>query len=326
MSDDVWTFVVAVFSLGGCVGALFSPLLCSLYSRSRCLLCASLGYGIGAIFMSSASSSVAFIIGRFSVGCAAGLASAVVPAYISECAPLRAKGLLACFHSAFICLGITLSSAISIPLNGQPHWRYLLGLTAVPAFLYCLSSFFLVESPKELLSRNEREKAHKALCRLRARPECSEELSIMENNVECSSMGLKAILQDKVYRKALLIALSLQFAQQASGINAILQFSATIFKNLTESPTTANWLGVSVTGVNLIVALGGAAAVDFCGRRKILLGSIGGMAICHLLATLFAKTLHNPNISIVFLILAVATYAAGLGSMFISFALCVPFF
>ena len=112
-------------------------------------------------------------------------------------------------------------------------------------------TFFLVESPVWLLTKGKDKEAHAALAKLRI-PQVGfvEEMiaemkdTIAEDNSKQGSEeqgGFNALLTDSNSRKAMIIGVGLMFAQQLSGINAVMFYAGQIFQAVPNtSDATAN--------------------------------------------------------------------------------------
>ena len=88
------------------------------------------------------------MIGRIIVGLGVGIASMVVPVYLSEVSPIKKRGeIVACFI-----LAVTLGqlSASIIALACGRNWRLMLGIAAIPAFVQLVWMFFMPESQRWL--------------------------------------------------------------------------------------------------------------------------------------------------------------------------------
>lgn len=85
------------------------------------------------------------LIGRVIVGLGVGLASMTVPVYIAECAPEELRGALVSIDVLLITTGQFVSYIVdAIFLNVPYNWRWMLGLSAVPAILQFVRSPLLI--------------------------------------------------------------------------------------------------------------------------------------------------------------------------------------
>ena len=82
--------------------------------------------------------------GRIIVGLGVGLASMTVPVYISECAPEELRGALVSIDVLLITTGQFVSYCVDAVFLHVPYnWRWMLGLSAVPAILQFVYFYLL---------------------------------------------------------------------------------------------------------------------------------------------------------------------------------------
>ena len=67
------------------------------------------------------------------MGVGVGVASQIVPLYLSEVAPMQIRGKLVAFNIATITIAQLTSSVVSYMI--RPDWRMMLGLAAFPAII-----------------------------------------------------------------------------------------------------------------------------------------------------------------------------------------------
>ena len=88
----------------------------------------------------------------------------VVPLYIAEMAPARARGRLIGLNNMSITGGQGISYAIGAAFASVSHgWRYMVGLGAVPAIILASLLPFCPESPRHLAYNNRVPEAQRVL-------------------------------------------------------------------------------------------------------------------------------------------------------------------
>ena len=90
-------------------------------------------FTVGALTMMLAQSIFILMVGRTIVGLGVGIASLVVPVYLSEISPVEVRGMTVAFDVLLITLGQFISSIISLALGNR--WRLMLGLAGIPSVL-----------------------------------------------------------------------------------------------------------------------------------------------------------------------------------------------
>lgn len=121
------------------------------------------------------------------------------------------------------------------------------------------------------------------------------------------------------YRKPLLLAFSIAFFNQLSGINAFLYCAPRIFElaGLEKSASFLSSIGIGV--INLIFTLIGISLIDKYGRKTLMyLGSVGYIISLGLVTTAFyfeSKGMAVP----LFFFLFIASHAVGQGTVILVF-------
>src|SRR5262249_1472743 len=122
-----------------------------------------------------------FVFWRIVGGGAIGLASNLSPLYIAEVAPAEARGRLVSLNQFTIVIGVWLApfvnwrignlhpwpaqptpDAIAASWAGQTGWRWMFGVTAVPALIFLIGMSFVPESPR-WLSKNGKSQLARAV-------------------------------------------------------------------------------------------------------------------------------------------------------------------
>ncbi|XP_055365337.1 proton myo-inositol cotransporter-like isoform X3 [Betta splendens] len=257
--------------------------------RRVCILVASCIFSVGGIVLSVAPDKVVLLVGRIIVGLGIGIASMTVPVYIAEVSPPHLRGQLVTINSLFITGGQFIASVVDGAFSylRRDGWRYMLGLSVVPAVVQFIGFIFLPESPRWLLQKGRTQEARQVLSRIRGDQSIEEEYdtirtSIEEEATEASGGGLVVwrILSYAPTRRALIVGCGLQMFQQLSGINTVMYYSATILQMAgVRDVKRAIWLAAATSATNFVFTLVGVWLVERVGRRKLTLGSLLGTAL-----------------------------------------------
>lgn len=287
LNNQQQELVVSVTIIGAMATAAVSGVLNDRYGRKPVIMASSVVFVLGAIVMAVSRNYEELLVGRLIVGLGVGASSMSVPVYVSEAAPAPIRGFLVTCVNVAITSGQFISSLVDGGFS-EVHdgWRYMLGLAAVPAFIQLVGFLFLPESPRWLVKKAKIEQATVALAKLRG-PEydvdeeirdVQESLTIEENS--SGQVDLWSLLTQPHVRRALWVGCALQAAQQLSGINTVMYYSATILKlaGFTDN-TTAIWLACVVSFMNMVGSSIGLYLVERTGRRRLTLTSLFAVAV-----------------------------------------------
>ena len=86
----------------------------------------------GAIVLSIAYTYSLLVIGRLIIGVGVGLASMVVPIYISEISPRQHRGRLVTLNVLFITGGQVVAYLVGIAFVEKGGWRWMFGVSGIP--------------------------------------------------------------------------------------------------------------------------------------------------------------------------------------------------
>jgi SP family arabinose:H+ symporter-like MFS transporter len=279
-------------ALVGCIiGVAFSGELSDRLGRKKPLLLSATLFllsAIGCAFMPSLSWVIA---SRVLGGIGIGIASNVVPLYISEIAPAKIRGRLVTYYQFALTLGILvayLSNAWLVSYaNGAADgslfkaeiWRAMFGLGAIPAILFLVGLFVVPESPRWLIQKGRKAEGLDIISRI-----SGHEASSTSTEHAVHREGSYKELFAPGMRKALLIGILLPLFSQFSGINAIIYYGPSILSNAGISLSNSLISQVIFGVANMLFTLIAIWKVDSWGRRPLYLWGTAGAAIT-LLAT-----------------------------------------
>ncbi|XP_049330604.1 solute carrier family 2 member 13b isoform X1 [Astyanax mexicanus] len=285
----LWQELLVSSTVGAAaVAALAGGFLNGALGRRLCILLASFIFSVGGVVLSLSPNKEVLLVGRLIVGLGIGIASMTVPVYIAEVSPSHLRGQLVTINTLFITGGQFIASVVDGAFSYLSHggWRYMLGLSAVPAVLQFIGFLFLPESPRWLLQKGRSQQAREVLTHIRATENVDEEFNNIKNIIEeeekesGGGLVLWRILTSAPARRALVVGCGLQMFQQLSGINTVMYYSATILQMAgVRDDKMAIWLSAATAFTNFLFTLVGVWLVERVGRRKLILGSIVGTTV-----------------------------------------------
>lgn len=315
-SDAIHGSVVMAMALWGTVvGAIFGGFPTNTFGRKKTLLAIGALYFISAIGSALVDDPYIFAAFRFIGGLGVGASTIAAPAYVSEIAPQKDRGRLVSLYQFNIVLGILIAFLSNYLLRntGAEPWRWMLGVEAIPAFIYILFVLSIPESPRWLISKGKIEKAKATLQIIN--PNINIQDKIMEIRLQAENQVSGENIFMKKYRFPLILAFLIAFFNQLSGINAFLYYAPRIFEEAGLGESTALLSSIGIGLVNLIFTLFGVFLIDRLGRKKLMyIGSVGYIISLSLVAAAFFLNWGGYFVPI-FLFLFIASHAIGQGAV-----------
>lgn len=291
MTPAVTGWVVSAALLGSLFGALAAGSAADRIGRRKVISIAAIVFSLGIVGAALSPDVSALIASRLVLGVAVGIATAIIPVYISEIAPAQERGARSGLFQVMIMVGVLASSIVALLLAPYGAWRWMFGLGLVPAIGMLVGAQVLPESPRWLVDRGRENEARAVLRRLRQGDVEAELDSIREiSQAKAERAGLAAILGSAPGRRLLLIGCGLGILQQLVGINAVTYYAPSLLKNIgfTDWTAIAANLGISAIGLITTVVMA-IVVVDRFGRRQPLMwGALGMAASMALLGGVFA--------------------------------------
>ncbi|PPR95842.1 hypothetical protein GOBAR_AA24846 [Gossypium barbadense] len=289
------------------------------FGRRVSILVADVLFFVGSIVMAVAMAQWMIILGRIFVGFGVGMASMTAPLYISEASPARIRGALVSTNGLLITGGQFLAYLINLAFTHAPGtWRWMLGVAGLPTLVQFILMLTLPESPRWLYRQNKVEEAKAILEKLYPSDEVLEEINALRISVEAEKADehaiggslmqkLKGAFGNVVVRRGLYAGVTVQVAQQFSGINTVMYYSPMIVQF---AGFASNWCKWSMSGsderyeecmsgeTSYLVQGWLPKALDY-GRRKMMLISMMGIITCLLALTVvfWQAAIRSPQLN-----------------------------
>ena len=309
-SNDIGTgFNVASMLIGCAVGAFFAGRLADIYGRKTLLMVAAVLFIASAWGSGIAGSSGEFVFYRLIGGMAVGAASVTSPAYISEIAPARMRGMLSTMQQIAIILGLFTAfisnyflaaeagASTSLFWLDYEAWRWMFWMELIPASLFLILLFFIPESPRYLVLKGAQERATDVLAKLYGSANAQAKFTQIKQSLTADHQQPKlSDLLDKQsgkLRSIVWVGLGLATFQQLVGINVIFYYGAVLWQAAGFSESDALSINVISAGISVIACIITVFTIDKIGRKPLLLIGSVGMAVT--LATLVA-VFANANV------------------------------
>jgi len=316
--DALQTELVTTILLWGCaLGAALAGFLSDRYGRRAVLLAAGTLFCFSALGSAFSATLWQLFVARAAGGVAIGSASMIAPLYIAEIAPARLRGRLVTVNQLAMVVGILVAFISNYALAGIAHgaWRWMFGLGALPAAVFCLLLLWIPESPRWLLQRGLRDQARAVRLQFSSAEDVEGELAEMDRAIGEESGSYRELF-GRALRKPMTLAILLAIIQQATGINTVLYYGSIVFsEHVGASASGAMGMNIMVGVVNLLFTIAAFFGIDRLGRKPLLLIATAGMGAC-LTAFSLLLIFHSGNALLLLLPILgyVAFFAFGLGS------------
>ncbi|XP_027117493.1 inositol transporter 1-like isoform X2 [Coffea arabica] len=287
--------IVSMALCGAMIGAATGGWINDAYGRKKATLSADVVFVLGSIVMAVAPDPYVLILGRFLVGLGVGVASVTAPVYIAEASPSEIRGGLVSTNVLMITGGSFLSYLVNLAFTEvRGTWRWMLGVSGVPAVIQFFLMLFLPESPRWLYLKKDKSKAIAVLSKIYDPDRLEEEIDQLaaafdEETNRRNTVGYWDVFKSKEMRLAFLAGAGLQAFQQFTAMNAI----------------------GTIVGIYLI---------DHVGRRKLALSSLAGVFLSLVLlagAFLLQTSSHATGLygwlAVIGVVLYIAFFAPGMG-------------
>ncbi|KAH6871232.1 major facilitator superfamily transporter sugar, partial [Thelonectria olida] len=268
---------------------------------------------IGGALQCGSQSPAMFLVSRAVAGLAAGHTMAAMPTYFTEVAPPRSRGLITGAHGIFINVGYCTAGWIGLVFGcyftpgSEFAWRFPFAVVIIWGFCLLAGSFYVPESPRFLIQRDEHQKALDVLVRLHrdlSDPNSTfahQELQmiverwVVEKEI-VSRDGRWRLFTKKTNRKRLVLAWLVMVGGQNIGPLVINNYNVLLYGSLGLGPTISLLLSAVYNSVSLIVACIGGLISDRLGRRRAMItGYVSVTCAFAILTGLIAKYNNTPT-------------------------------
>jgi sugar porter (SP) family MFS transporter len=311
--------IATTLALGMIIGALAGGRLADRLGRRVTMVGVAVGYVVFALLSAVAQGIVFLDIARFLVGLTVGVTLVAAPVFIAESSPARSRGSLLVAYQVATVAGIMCAYLVDYALAPAAAWRWMFGLSAIPAAAITVVLLRLPDTPRWYAMRGRREEAAEVLARIDPAVDVEAELDEIAASLREERGGSLAQLLRPPYRRAALFVIGLGLLVQLTGINAIVYFTPLIFTKLGLTGNTALLLVPAlVQFVALLATVLALRIVDRAGRRRVLLAGIATMVVANvLMIAVFAAGLGGGVTGLAFagILLFTAGFDFGFGAL-----------
>lgn len=274
--ESSWVIVIAT---GGMVLSCYpSAYIMDKYGRKITLLLGVIPLLTGWLMTGLANSLWMLLVARTLFGMSFAFTSMIISVYLGEIASPRIRGYSITTMFVMGQLGVLVMYSVAPYLSiATTAW-----ISMAPPILFLLTFIWMPETPYFLLGKGKREEARNVLVKLRGHDNIDEEFEQIENNINESNknQGTFRELLSPNYRKGLTNLFIITLVVYFSGYSTIQDYSQTIFSKI-ENNLEPQEISIILASVSLVSVFIANVAIDYLGRKPLLLISVTMCAICN---------------------------------------------
>ncbi|EPE02782.1 mfs monosaccharide transporter [Ophiostoma piceae UAMH 11346] len=316
-SNGLTGAISATYIAGEVLGSITQIFVADQLGRIRFLEICCVIVTVGCTLQAAAINIGMLLGGRAIAGFAVGGLSCTIPIYVIEISPPKYRGLIGGISGLGMAVGTMSSNWVGFACGFAPYgalqWRLPLGLQ-IPfgVILFCGLVTFMPHSPRQLIVKGKVDEARALFLRIRtagldvssddfhdsqAYHEILEEFSLMRAQLQFEKereLSYRDIF--KIYRRRVLVSISVQVLTSLTGINVIQYYQTKLYKSLGITSQTGLCLA-AVWGT--VAVISNVIAVYFLpdrwGRRKMLLTGVGCVILTEIYAAVMQHQFQNTD-------------------------------
>lgn len=323
LSDITKGWYVGCALAGSIGGVIVAGSLADKFGRKIVLLLSAVLFSVSGIGCMIAGNEVQLVIARILGGIGIGVASVISPLYIAEVSVPSFRGRLVSMYQLAITVGflgaymanyglhqysVTLiekgaTAGLFGKIFASEAWRGMLGMESLPAILFFIVLFLIPESPRWLIVKGKELKAALILKKIYGEKEAGKQVSNVKKLIEAETASDWKMLFQPGFRMALFIGVSLAILGQFMGVNAVLYYGPTIFKESGLSSGDSLFYQSLVGLVNMLTTILALIIIDKVGRKQLVYWGVSGMIISLVLIAIYFAFGTSLGLASVFLLI-----------------------
>ena len=303
LSAGQLSIIVASVLLGSVLSTLFAGLLADYFGRKPLMIASGVLFALSIPLIALAQGFMPLVLGRLLQGVSAGLIGVVIPLYLAECLGAEQRGKGTGIFQWMLTLGIVVAAVIAYLFSIRAEeigllrdtqqlfnfqdlaWRSIFWASLPPGVLFIIGALMVSESPRWLVRHGRLAAARVALLRSHSPLEADRELEEMarilasERTGSGMTIGTRDTLFQRRYVIPFVLACVILACNQATGINSIIGYNATILIQAGLNDAQAHLGYVILTAVNFLFTMVGVVLVDRKGRKFLLSVGTSGIIV-----------------------------------------------
>ena len=304
--------------IGSITGVALAGIISDKLGRRITMFIAACLFTASGIWCSFSYSFNILVLARFTGGIGIGIISIVAPMYISEIAVTKYRGRLVSLYQLAITFGflaayfmnyilLNLSKTTSFTSDilqlifVNEVWRSMFGMEAVPAFVFFVILFFIPESPRWLILHHKEDSASQVFNHIYiSNEEVRHQIEDTKSTISSTSKSEWHTLFQPGIFKAVVIGVCIAILGQFMGVNAILYYGPSIFKDAGMSNPLFCQILVGI--VNTVATIIAMFIIDKLGRKKLVYFGVSGMIISLIFISFYFMEKGAMQLSVYFML------------------------
>ncbi len=312
--------------VGSITGVIFAGALSDNFGRKKTMIISAILFTVSAAGCAISANLTQLVIYRIIGGMGIGIISIVSPLYISEVSPAAYRGRMVTLYQLAITVGFlgaylmnyyllntsysfSSANATLTKIFATEVWRGMLGAETLPALLFFIVIFFIPESPRWLVVKNDEAGARNIFSRIYAAEEAvSFQLSETRQMLQAETKSDWRMLFQPGIFKAVVIGCAIAILGQFMGVNAVLYYGPSIFESSGLSSGDSLFYQSLIGLVNMGTTVIALLIIDKVGRKKLVYFGVSGMILSLLLIGFYFLKGEIMGMSNVFLLICFLLY------------------
>lgn len=293
--------------VGSIGGVMVAGPLSDKYGRKIILFLSAFLFTASAIGCMISPNENMLVFYRIVGGVGIGVASVISPLYIAEISVPRYRGQLVSLYQLAITIGFLGAYLANFGLQNYADsllqaeateglynkifateaWRGMLGMEAIPAIVFIAVLFLIPESPRWLIVKGKEKRATVIMNRIYGVSEVPAQIKNIKDLISGEVSSDWRLLFQPGFRLALFIGVALAILGQFMGVNAVLYYGPTIFRESGLSSGDSLFYQVMVGLVNVLTTVIALIIIDKVGRKQLVYWGVSGMIITLVLIGLY---------------------------------------
>lgn len=304
--------------IGSICGVSVAGIMSDRLGRKPTMIISAVLFTVSAAGCAISATLTELVAYRIIGGVGIGVVSIVAPVYISEIAVTRYRGQMVSLYQLAVTVGFLAAYFVNYLLlahskSAQPSegwlglifvkevWRGMLGMETLPALLFFFIIMVIPESPRWLIVRKRDDQAKANYSKMYRTPEAvSQQIADTRSTISSEVKGeWRALLQPGIM-KAVIIGVCIAILGQFMGVNAVLYYGPSIFKDAgIGDPLLCQVLVGVVNTATTVLAM---FIIDRVGRKKLIYYGVSGMIACLVLIAVYFALGQQLGLSVYFML------------------------